>query len=70
MISDEISQSGLDINNQAASRGAGILDNSYEKKYVRNSRLIDRRDSEANKTEVDCFPRERIIVDEDFLDDF
>ena len=34
------------------SRGAGILDSSYENKYVRNSRLIDRHDSDANKTEI------------------
>ena len=58
--------------NHFGPRAGGILDNSYEKKYLRNSRLIDRRDSEANKTEVDCFPRdrERIIVDDDYLDDF
>ena len=53
MQSDDVSHSGPDNNNQAAPRGTGILDNSYEKKYVRNSRLIDKRDSEANKTEAD-----------------
>ena len=63
MISDE-EIGGIDHNNHVASRGAGILDNSYEKKYVRNSRLIDRHDSDANKTEIT-----RIIADDDLMDD-